>query len=137
MRKTSFRAWREGVGITQQQAADLLGCDIGTIGRWDRGYRSEHERTLAFPTMEARLRMWAHANGMKLHPWPIDEAAVPEIEKLFSSRRGLSAGQVAAGHNSKEVGHKSVGQLSQGQVSARPKSILASIKSIGGRCLFW
>jgi DNA-binding transcriptional regulator YiaG len=40
MTPRQLKEWREGNGLSQRQLTDLLGIDIMTVSRWERGVRS-------------------------------------------------------------------------------------------------
>jgi hypothetical protein len=76
-----FRAWREGMGLTQTRAAYLLGCDVRTVQRYDTG---------SFPTSAILQVMWDLARGIRLKEWPVHSSQLPEVYlRLRPPRRRL------------------------------------------------
>lgn len=60
---TQFGRWRQLVGLTQEEAAALLGLSLRRIGEYDQGS--------ATPKLCARIVMAAHRQGVELpEPWP-------------------------------------------------------------------
>lgn len=50
---SEFRQWRDVLGLTQQDAADLLGLVRGTIGDYERGKRRSTGGEAAVPQIVA------------------------------------------------------------------------------------
>jgi transcriptional regulator with XRE-family HTH domain len=76
---TAFKAWREGMGYTQQQAADALALSKETVGRYDRGERH--------PPKAVRRLMWAEAHEWRPRAWPIDDDDVPRLRAWFAVKQ--------------------------------------------------
>ena len=58
---TVFKAWREQVGFTQEQACRAIGVTLRTVQHWEKG-------TIAIPEYALRL-MTAIASGADTAPW--------------------------------------------------------------------
>jgi transcriptional regulator with XRE-family HTH domain len=76
---TAFKAWREGMGYTQEQASDALGISKETYGRYDRGER--------YPPKPVRRLMWAEAHEWRPRAWPIDDDEVPRLRAWFAVKQ--------------------------------------------------
>jgi len=56
--------WRKQQGLTQKQLAQVLGVDVMTISRWERGVRGIPPYIpLALETLENRLKAGGAENG--------------------------------------------------------------------------
>lgn len=66
---TEFKAWRVNIGVTQQQAAELLGLSISQIKNLDSG-KARGTDGISEPTLPVRMLMTAVAKGYRFKPWP-------------------------------------------------------------------
>lgn len=57
MDATELRTWRKARQLTQTQMADLLGVDLMTVNRWERGHQRApgHLLTLALRALACDL----------------------------------------------------------------------------------
>ncbi len=53
MTHEDFKNWRKKMGLTQQQAADVLGLSKATIENYDKGVRREDGRPVVIPRVVA------------------------------------------------------------------------------------
>jgi transcriptional regulator with XRE-family HTH domain len=67
--KTSFKAWREHMGLTQQQAADALGVSLSQIKNYDAGF-DRGRNTPSVPPRQMRILMKLLTRKEKVVPWP-------------------------------------------------------------------
>jgi transcriptional regulator with XRE-family HTH domain len=67
---TAFRRWRQAHGLTQAQAAALLGKCHRQIVNLDHGQTAAGRP--AVPQHDTRLAMAAVAMGLDLKPWPLE-----------------------------------------------------------------
>lgn len=67
MKPADFRTWRDGLGLTQEEAAQALGIPYATYRAFERGYRECHQPVLYGLAMQAVIR--------KLKPWPSSTAS--------------------------------------------------------------
>jgi len=68
-KETSFRRWREQLGLTQDQAAEALEVSKSQVANWDAG-KSRSRGVKAVPSTPIRAYMTALAMGYPLTPWP-------------------------------------------------------------------
>lgn len=83
MTKTGFAVWRAAIGISQEQAATMLGLTLRTIGRYERGSRDGKD---VDPPLPVRILMSLRAQGCPLEcvePWPMTaEGAVTVVREI-------------------------------------------------------
>jgi len=65
---TTFRLWRDEVGLTRKQAALLLGLSEGQVLRLDYAQKSNPSGKPQKPSLFLRYAMRAIKDG--LEPWP-------------------------------------------------------------------
>ncbi|OYW56798.1 MAG: hypothetical protein B7Y80_01565 [Hyphomicrobium sp. 32-62-53] len=67
--ETDFFVWRRQLGLTQEQAAEVLRVSVSHVHNWDVGF-SRSRNTKAEPSHAVRVLMTAIADGINLEPWP-------------------------------------------------------------------
>jgi DNA-binding transcriptional regulator YiaG len=68
MEQTSFAKWRERMGITQSQAADMLGVGLRTVQHWEAGETSAGAPS--YPPRAVRVAMAVLVKDPKAKEWP-------------------------------------------------------------------
>ncbi len=66
--ETLFKKWRKEVGITQKEAAELLGVHINTVKQYEAGKYSGTGKSLELPGPILRL-MTVIKNGIRPMPY--------------------------------------------------------------------
>lgn len=69
MSPEQFKAWREHLGLSQQDAAAALGISKGSVQLYERGARREDERPVVIPKTVA-LACAAIALGIRRYDGP-------------------------------------------------------------------
>ncbi len=82
--KSTFSAWREKLGLSIEEASDLLGLGRGQICILNRGYDGLGRP--AVPGKDTRLLMSAVEQGIRLRPVPLNEAELA-AQKAIRKRR--------------------------------------------------
>jgi transcriptional regulator with XRE-family HTH domain len=69
MSDTAFRAWRKKMGVTQDDAADLLGVSKSQVANWDSG-RDRSSGQASRPGFAVRTVMALLIRGQQVQAWP-------------------------------------------------------------------
>lgn len=70
-KQPEFRRWRLQMGLTQQEAADVLGVSLSQVKNWDAG-EDRGRGTPSVPGLAVRYVMAELAKGTELKPWPAE-----------------------------------------------------------------
>lgn len=69
MSKTAFRDWRSKLGVTQDDAAELLGVSKSQVANWDAGLDRGSGRQ-SRPGLAVRKLMSLLIRGQDVQAWP-------------------------------------------------------------------
>lgn len=69
MTKTSFGQWRSKMGVTQDDAAELLGVSKSQVANWDAG-RDRGTGRPSSPGLAVRKLMSLLIRGQDVQEWP-------------------------------------------------------------------
>lgn len=69
MTSEDFKSWRKELGLSQREAADMIGVSKGSVENYERGHRLEDNRSVVIPKTVA---LACAAVFHRLQPWGTD-----------------------------------------------------------------